>query len=90
MTKKDSSKDQINALLEEYKMFTQENNLPGCSAEELIIEADLTNAQKEFLADFITRWDKAMADHYLGWLSVSAFRLVTVSRRSLSDFLVTT
>lgn len=47
-------------------MFTQENNLRGCSAEELLIEADLTNAQKEFLADFITRWDKAMADHYLG------------------------
>lgn len=45
-------------LIDEYTKFLDANNLPSMSADELVLEDDLTATQRAWLADFSRRWDE--------------------------------
>lgn len=47
------------ALCDEYNHFLAEHGLPHMSADELILEDNITKEQKEWLRNFIDRWEKA-------------------------------
>lgn len=47
-------------LCREYDAWCAEQKLPHISADELICE-DVTDAQRAWLRDFISRWEEATA-----------------------------
>jgi hypothetical protein len=55
--------DKLNALRDEFITWCKSNNLPeDWSADDLLYATDApptTEAQKQWLIDFINRWDKA-------------------------------
>jgi len=50
----------IEGLITDYQEFIAENNLPVMSADELLLEVDLTEDQREFVNHFIEVWNTAM------------------------------
>lgn len=54
----------LNTLADEYLDWCIENNMPQMSADELLVEETVakTEEQKQYLANFIRRWDSAWAN----------------------------
>lgn len=59
MPKNQTSEDTIAALCDEYKDFNKEHGLNLGSADEHLFDETLTSEQRQWVADFVRRWDEA-------------------------------
>ena len=50
----------VDVLINEFRAFCAENQLPLMSADELLIVGGLEPEQVEFLQDFINRWEEVV------------------------------
>ena len=50
----------VDVLINEFRVFCAENQLPLMSADELLIVGGLEPEQVEFLQDFINRWEEVV------------------------------
>ena len=50
----------VDSLIDEFRQFCSENQLPFMSADELLIVGGLEPEQVEFLQDFIVRWEEVV------------------------------
>ena len=50
----------VDVLINEFRAFCAENQLPVMSADELLIVGGLEPEQVEFLQDFINRWEEVV------------------------------
>lgn len=50
----------VDSLIDEFRAFCAENQLPFMSADELLIVGGLEPEQVEFLQDFIVRWEEVV------------------------------
>lgn len=50
----------LQALVDEYREWTDGQNLPCLSADELLLQPGLSASQVGYLEDFLTRWDAAV------------------------------
>ena len=50
----------VDTLIDEFREFCAENQLPLMSADELLIVGGLEPEQVEFLQDFINRWEEVV------------------------------
>ena len=48
----------VEYLTKEYVLFCEKNNLEQLSADELILQKDLSGFQKEYIEEFIARWNE--------------------------------
>ena len=48
------------SLIDEFRQFCFENQLPLMSADELLVVGGLEPEQVEFLQDFIVRWEEVV------------------------------
>ena len=56
--------DTIDGLIEEYSSWTDGQGLPLESADDLILRDGLTKEQRDYLSEFISRWDDASRREY--------------------------
>ena len=50
----------VDSLIDEFRQFCFENQLPLMSADELLVVGGLEPEQVEFLQDFIVRWEEVV------------------------------
>ena len=50
----------VDTLIDEFRSFCAENQLPLMSADELLVVGGLESEQVEFLQDFIVRWEEVV------------------------------
>ena len=54
------SKSPLDAMTERLQAFVMRHGLPSHSADELLLEPDLTTVQRLFLEQFVEQWDQAL------------------------------
>ena len=54
--------DTFNNLIDEYERWNNKNGLRLGSADEHLFDEALTNAQREYLREFVQRWERATED----------------------------
>ncbi len=54
--------EQFEALSAELQKWCKENNLPQWSADELVMEENISDNQRKWLRDFISRWEAVESD----------------------------
>ena len=50
----------VDSLIDEFRSFCAENQLPLMSADELLIVGGVSSEQEEFLRNFIARWEEVV------------------------------
>ena len=50
----------VDSLIDEFRQFCFENQLPLMSADELLVVGGLEPEQVEFLQDLIVRWEEVV------------------------------